>query len=383
MAREEPRGNPVRRFVDDDPLDFDAAATAGRDRADARAMRGRGLLPVVSIERLSGHPFSGGYDCKEIADRLVAVFPEGAGARRRPRAAEHDRLDVQAVRAGGRRGRGRSSSSTRRASKSRRVPWFDCALLRVRPPASPLRRAVRRRAGALPAVRAVRRRRPCVRRRDRALRRHGRRATTCSTALPLRQSFEPGAVRRRRPSARRLRNRLGVRSELNPTPVFGPRPLPSASRRSCSSALIRPRGRCRGARSPPARDRRRSSATATRRATGGRPSSPGIDLAALRLDALSVRPRRARGARAASTRPVRQVPEAGLVPVVGELERVGRQVLEDGDAARATVRRRRGCRSGSSGSCPRSRPFRRGPSRATQRSAGTASSARRYESPKS
>jgi hypothetical protein len=36
-----------------------------------------GLLPVVSNERLSGHPSSGGYDSKEIADRLAAVFPEG------------------------------------------------------------------------------------------------------------------------------------------------------------------------------------------------------------------------------------------------------------------------------------------------------------------
>jgi hypothetical protein len=35
-----------------------------------------GLLPVVSFERFSGHPFSGGYDAGEIARRLKDVFPE-------------------------------------------------------------------------------------------------------------------------------------------------------------------------------------------------------------------------------------------------------------------------------------------------------------------
>ncbi|MEE8370860.1 MAG: sulfotransferase [Sphingomonadales bacterium] len=33
-------------------------------------------VPVISNERLSGHPHSGGFDSKEIADRLKAVFPE-------------------------------------------------------------------------------------------------------------------------------------------------------------------------------------------------------------------------------------------------------------------------------------------------------------------
>jgi len=34
-----------------------------------------GLVPVLSVPRLSGHPYSGGYDSKEIADRLKQVFP--------------------------------------------------------------------------------------------------------------------------------------------------------------------------------------------------------------------------------------------------------------------------------------------------------------------
>ncbi len=34
-------------------------------------------ISVISSERLSGHPHSGGYDSKEIADRLKACFPDG------------------------------------------------------------------------------------------------------------------------------------------------------------------------------------------------------------------------------------------------------------------------------------------------------------------
>ena len=44
-----------------------------KDRiADATS---QGLAPVLSHERFSGNPQSGGYDSKEIADRLVAAFP--------------------------------------------------------------------------------------------------------------------------------------------------------------------------------------------------------------------------------------------------------------------------------------------------------------------
>ena len=35
-----------------------------------------GLVPVISSERLSGNPHSGGYDTKELADRLSQVFPK-------------------------------------------------------------------------------------------------------------------------------------------------------------------------------------------------------------------------------------------------------------------------------------------------------------------
>lgn len=53
------------------PLRFDAEAMR-RDLAPL--LDGRGL-PVVAWARLSGDPASGGYDSKELADRLAAVFP--------------------------------------------------------------------------------------------------------------------------------------------------------------------------------------------------------------------------------------------------------------------------------------------------------------------
>lgn len=117
-------GNPVRRLIDDDPLDFDAAATRAAIDPLLDAVRGRGLVPVVSVERLVGHPFSGGYDSKEIADRIAAVFPEG----RVLEVIREQRSMIlstykQSVRAG-------SAATVEEfldppRSKSRRVPWFD------------------------------------------------------------------------------------------------------------------------------------------------------------------------------------------------------------------------------------------------------------------
>ena len=38
-------------------------------------MKDEAKVPVISHERLSGYPHSGGHDSKEIAHRLAAVFP--------------------------------------------------------------------------------------------------------------------------------------------------------------------------------------------------------------------------------------------------------------------------------------------------------------------
>lgn len=68
---------PAREIVRARPLEFDAEAARAGFEPRLEQIRAEGKLPVVSNERLSGHPSSGGYDSKEIADRLAAVFPEG------------------------------------------------------------------------------------------------------------------------------------------------------------------------------------------------------------------------------------------------------------------------------------------------------------------
>jgi hypothetical protein len=69
--------HPIRQLVRARPLDFDAAAHRARIEALVRPILDESLVPVISWERLSGHAVSGGYDSKELADRLHAVFPEG------------------------------------------------------------------------------------------------------------------------------------------------------------------------------------------------------------------------------------------------------------------------------------------------------------------
>lgn len=63
-------------FIWVDEFDFDPAryrAEFGPAIAQARAA---GRVPIVSSERLSGNPHSGGYDSRRLADRLHAVFPD-------------------------------------------------------------------------------------------------------------------------------------------------------------------------------------------------------------------------------------------------------------------------------------------------------------------
>jgi hypothetical protein len=57
-------------------LDYDPEIVLGSCHAEMTSALQRGLVPVLSDERLSGNPHSGGYDSKEIATRLHATFPK-------------------------------------------------------------------------------------------------------------------------------------------------------------------------------------------------------------------------------------------------------------------------------------------------------------------
>jgi hypothetical protein len=72
----EARDHPVRRIVNDRPLEYDADAIRAGLEALVHDAEERGLFPVVSLERLSGHPFSGGHDSRAIADRLHEALPD-------------------------------------------------------------------------------------------------------------------------------------------------------------------------------------------------------------------------------------------------------------------------------------------------------------------
>jgi len=69
--------SPVNRLVLASGLDFDKRTVRQSFAAEAAQAAERGLQHVVSLERLSGHPFSGGYDSGEIARRLRTTFPRG------------------------------------------------------------------------------------------------------------------------------------------------------------------------------------------------------------------------------------------------------------------------------------------------------------------
>jgi hypothetical protein len=78
MSFSKGREGPINKLiVSPNPLEFDAD-TARRGFAELiRDATERGLRPIVSSERLSGHPLTGGYDSKELAERLAATFPDG------------------------------------------------------------------------------------------------------------------------------------------------------------------------------------------------------------------------------------------------------------------------------------------------------------------
>jgi Sulfotransferase family len=118
------RDHPVRRLVAARPFEFDAAASRAEFEPLLAKIEAEGLSPVVSFERFSGGPFSGGYDSKEIADRLVEVFPD---ARILVVVREQRSMLVSTYKQYVREGGVWPVRTFIRppSSKSMRVPWFD------------------------------------------------------------------------------------------------------------------------------------------------------------------------------------------------------------------------------------------------------------------
>jgi Sulfotransferase domain len=69
--------DPVRRLITARWSEFNPEKLRRRFQHRFDEIRKFDLAPVVSFERLSGHPCSGGYDSAEIASRLQQVLPEG------------------------------------------------------------------------------------------------------------------------------------------------------------------------------------------------------------------------------------------------------------------------------------------------------------------
>ncbi len=64
------------RLVRPHPLEFSAEETLSELKPMLEDPLAEGLVPVLSAERLSGNPHSGGYDSTIIADRLHTLFPD-------------------------------------------------------------------------------------------------------------------------------------------------------------------------------------------------------------------------------------------------------------------------------------------------------------------
>ncbi len=65
----------AQRLIAVNPFDFDPRRVRRKLEPQMGEAQARNLVPVLSSERLSGDPYTGGYDSKTIADRLAAVFP--------------------------------------------------------------------------------------------------------------------------------------------------------------------------------------------------------------------------------------------------------------------------------------------------------------------
>ena len=65
-----------KKIVQPDWFDFDPGKVRAQFMPRIETARGRGRVPVISSERFTGNPHSGGYDADRIAKRLSKVFPE-------------------------------------------------------------------------------------------------------------------------------------------------------------------------------------------------------------------------------------------------------------------------------------------------------------------
>lgn len=65
-----------RNLININSFEFEPTVARRRLEPAIKAAQNRGLTPVLSYERLSGSPFAGGHDSKELADRLAAALPE-------------------------------------------------------------------------------------------------------------------------------------------------------------------------------------------------------------------------------------------------------------------------------------------------------------------
>ncbi|HST24931.1 MAG TPA: sulfotransferase domain-containing protein [Gaiellaceae bacterium] len=207
--------HPVRRLVGARPFEFDAAASRAEFEPLLAKIVDAGLSPVVSFERFSGNPFSGGYDSKEIADRLVQVFPD---ARVLAVIREQRSMIVstykQYVREGG--ALPASKFMVPPTSRSMRIPWFDLRHFEYHHLLGYYRRLFGEdRVLALPYEQFRADPRSFV---ERLAAFAGRPLSEEQLdALPFESQTNPGppatAI-----AARRWLNGLGVRSDLNPAP---------------------------------------------------------------------------------------------------------------------------------------------------------------------
>src|SRR5687768_14246983 len=65
-----------QKIVEPNALDYDVETTRMFFESAFEVAIEHGQVPVISCERICGSPHGGGYDSKEIADRLFETFPK-------------------------------------------------------------------------------------------------------------------------------------------------------------------------------------------------------------------------------------------------------------------------------------------------------------------